>query len=380
MAVVSIGTESVSFSVPYELGHELDDEHDLEVVALAEVRRVVLRERDVVVRVEDEDPLRADGAPVLDVVAREPLGLVEVAHLGGRAAAAPLLAHEAELDPGRLQHLGDRARLGGAVERRLAVAEEDRLAAGRQVEVGRPVADVLLGDRRLAVDDRLVLALVGQRVPALPARLLDARLDALRPDRLDEIDRARAKAVEVPREQRVRTAQLARPALRAVDVVASDLLELQQALVHRDDVRVERGRRMALVPRDLRDRADLTAELVARAVAVVGGVAPLVEELPGQPVGPPVRAFLVHRLGHRASLSGGAGTVERFPIAVSLARRLDTEQRAQRRRCRPGRPAVLRYNRLPLGARCEYDEQVTKPMRRGDVLLGLRLGRVGRAG
>ena len=121
-----------------QLGDELDDEDDLEVVVLAEVARVVLGEGDVVVRVEDEDPLRADRAPVGDVVLGEAPRLVDVAHLRGRPAAAPLLLHEAELDARLLEDLRHRARDGRAVERRLAVAEEDGLAADRQVEALRP--------------------------------------------------------------------------------------------------------------------------------------------------------------------------------------------------------------------------------------------------
>jgi hypothetical protein len=67
-----------------------------------------------------------------------------------------------------------------------------------------------------------------------------------------------------------------------VDVVAGDVLDREVALVHRHDVRVERGRRVGLVPRDLHDRADLAAELVAGAVAVVGGVPPFLDELLGE--------------------------------------------------------------------------------------------------
>ena len=84
-----------------EVVDELDAEHDLELVVVAEVARVVLGERDEVVRVRRDDALRADRAPVGDVVLGVPAGEVDVAHLGGRAAAAPLLAHEPELAPRR---------------------------------------------------------------------------------------------------------------------------------------------------------------------------------------------------------------------------------------------------------------------------------------
>ena len=95
-------------------------------------------------RVGRDDPLRADRAPVGDVVLGVLAREVDVAHLGGRAAAAPLLAHQPELDAGLLQQLRERARVGGAVEGRLAVDEQDRLAADRDVEAVGPVGDVLL--------------------------------------------------------------------------------------------------------------------------------------------------------------------------------------------------------------------------------------------
>ena len=67
----SIGVGQLEPAVADQLGDELDDEHDLEVVVVAEVARVVLGEGDVVVRVEHDDPLRADRAPVGDVVLGE---------------------------------------------------------------------------------------------------------------------------------------------------------------------------------------------------------------------------------------------------------------------------------------------------------------------
>src|SRR5581483_11377819 len=160
-----------------------------------------------------------------------------------------------------------------------AVAEEDRLAADRQVEPVGPIAYARL--RRLLVEpeDGLALRTVGRLVPALPARLLDAALDRERAHRLDEVDRPRAEAIEVAGEERVRAAELAGAAHRAVDVVARDVLDPEVALLHRDDVRVKRGRRVGLVAGHLRDRADLAAELVAGAEAVVRGVPPLRDEL-----------------------------------------------------------------------------------------------------
>ena len=90
---------------------QLDAEHDLELVVVAEVLRVVLGERDEVVRVGGDDPLGADRAPVRDVVLGVLEREVDVAHLGRRAAAAPLLAHQPELDAGLLQQLRERARV-----------------------------------------------------------------------------------------------------------------------------------------------------------------------------------------------------------------------------------------------------------------------------
>src|SRR4029079_8784775 len=128
---------------------------------------------------------------------------------------------------------------------------------------------------------RLMPALVGQQVPAPVAGLVDPLLDGKSADRLDEVHRAGAEAVEVAGEQRVRAAQLAGAALGAVDVVGGDVLHRPLALLHRDDVGVERGRRPRLVALDLHDRAHLAAELVTAAVAVVRSVAPLLHELVG---------------------------------------------------------------------------------------------------
>ena len=267
-------------------------------------------------RVEDEDALRADRPPVGHVVLREAPRLLGVAHLGGRPAAAPLLAHEAELDAARPQQLRDGPRLRRAVERRLAVAEEDRLAADRQVELGGPVGDALLRD---AVEHGLVLQLVRGQVPALPARLVDAAVDRQRAHGLDQVDRAGAEAVEVAGEDGVRAAQLAGAALGAVDVVLGDVLDAEQAPVHRHDVGVEGGRAVRLVVGHLHHRADLAAELVTRAEAVVRRVPPLVE----QPAGPVGRTVVVkgHARSPIGSLAAGAASL---PTARGRCQRAGT--------------------------------------------------------
>ena len=153
----------------HEVVDQLDAEHDLELVVVREVLGVVLGERDEVVRVGGDDALGADRAPVLDVVLGVLEGEVAVAHLGRRAAAAPLLAHQAELVAGALEELRERARVGGPVERGLAVDEQDRLAADRDVQPVGPVRDVLLADADVA-QDRLVVVLREALVPQFPAR------------------------------------------------------------------------------------------------------------------------------------------------------------------------------------------------------------------
>ena len=195
MTTRSIGLRELEPAVPDELGDELRDVHDLEVVGLREVAGIVFGEADVVVRVEDDDPLRADRPPVGDVVGRQLPRGVEVAHLCRRPAAAPLFAHQAELDTRHRQQLGGRARDARPVEGRLAVDEQDRLASDRQIEPLCPAGHVLLGDRD--VDDRLVLLVEGGLHPALPVRLLHARLDRQRPHRLDDLHGLCPVAVEV---------------------------------------------------------------------------------------------------------------------------------------------------------------------------------------
>ena len=271
-------------SSPQELREHFNDEHDFDVEFLTEVLGVVLGEADVVVRVQDEDALGPRRAPIVEVVACESLGLVDVAHLGGGAAAAPLVLHQAELVAGHLQHLGHRAGNRRAVEGGLTVDEEDRVSADGDVQAGRPVAHLVLADRCLP-EDGLVCAQVGALVPRPPLRLVDTALDRKGAHRLDHIDGPRAEAIEITSEQRVGAAQLAGAALGAVDVVGSDVGNLELAALHRHDVGVKGGGRPRLVALDLRHRADLAAELVPRGEAVVRGVAPLLDERGGLRVG-----------------------------------------------------------------------------------------------
>ena len=250
-------------------------------------------------RIGGDDPLGPDRPPVGDVVLGERASLVDVTHLRRRTAAAPLLAHQPELDAAGLEQLRGRPRVGGAVEGRLAVDEQHRLAADRQVEPLRPVGHVLLLDRNLS-QHRLAVGVDQPLDPTLPFRLLVAGLHGQRSHRLDHFDRARSVAIEVAREQRVGTAQLARPALGAVDVVVGDVADVEQPLLHRHDVRVERGRAVVLVPRDLSHRADLAAELVSRGVAAVCGVAPALDKL-------------------RAGLAVGAAGLRRAAVAKVIS-------------------------------------------------------------
>src|SRR5262249_2985548 len=147
--------------------------------------------------------------------------LLDVTHLRRRSATAPLLAHEAELHPGGLQQLRDGSRIGRAIEGGLAVDEQQRLAAYREVEPRGPGRHVLLLDR-YGAEDGLTVRVDEALDPALPSRLLVARIDHERSHRLDHVDRSRAVAIEVAGEQRVRAAQLARAALGAVNEVVGD--------------------------------------------------------------------------------------------------------------------------------------------------------------
>ena len=265
-------------AVAHELGDQLDAEHDLEVIVVAEQLGIVLGEGDVVVRVGRQDALRPHRPPVRDVVLGVLAREVDVAHLGSRPAAAPLLAHEAELDARLLQQLRERTAVGGPVEGRLAVDEQDRLAARGQAEPLGPVAHVLLADRHFA-EHRLVGPLCEPLVPELPALALVAGRDHQGAHRLHDVDGSGAVAVEVAGEERVRAAQLAGAALRAVDEVVRHVLDGDEPLLHRDDRGVERGGRVVLVAGDLHDRTHLATELVPGREAAVRVVAPLFDEL-----------------------------------------------------------------------------------------------------
>ena len=256
--------------------------------SVPEVGRVVLGEVDVVVRLDGDDPLDAGCAPVRQIVLGEGPGLLDVAHLGRRAAAAPLLVHQAELEARLLQHLGGGPGVRGAVEGGLAVDEHDRLAADRDVQALRPVPDVLLavGLAVPGAEHGFVLEFVGQPVPELPPFPVEALVDHQRPRGAYDLHRLRTRLVEVTDEQGVRTADLTRSALGAVHVVVGDVGDVEQALVHRDDVGVEGRRRVVLVPGDLHDRADLAAELVAGGVAVVAVLPPPLDELSLGPARP----------------------------------------------------------------------------------------------
>ena len=264
-----------------QLGDQLDDLHHLDVEVRPEVRRIVLGEVDVVVRLDGDDALHAGGAPVRQVVLGEGPGLLDVAHLGRRATAAPLLVHQAELEARLLQHLGGGPRVRRPVERGLAVDEHDRLAADRDLQTFRPVADVLLavGLAVLGAEHGLVLELVGQPVPELPTVPVQPLVDHQRPRGPYDLHRLGPGLIEVTDEQGVRAPDLTRSALGAVDVVVGDVGDVEQTLVHRDDVGVEGGRRVVLVPRHLHDRADLAAELVAGGEAVVAVLPPPLDEL-----------------------------------------------------------------------------------------------------
>ncbi len=209
---------------------------------------------------------------------------VHVARLPHGSAAAPLLVHQPELDPCSAQQLRDRARNRRPVEGRLAVREQHGLAAGRNIQSDRPRAD--LAARRLLgpAQNGLVAPPVGQLGPPLPVLLMDAALNSQRPHRLDHVDRALAEAVEVAGEERVRAPQFAGAAHRAVHIVLGHVLDREVALLHRNDVGVERRWGVPLVARDLHHRAHLATELVPRTETVVGDVAPLLDERLHRPV------------------------------------------------------------------------------------------------
>ena len=216
-------------------------------------------------RLDGDDSLDAGSAPVGQIVLGESPGLLDVPHLGSRATAAPLLVHQAELEARLLQHLGGGTGVRRTVERGLAVDEHDRLAADRDLETFCPVTDVILavGLAVPGAEHGLVLEFVRQPVPELPTVPVQPFVDHQCPRGPYHLHRLGPRLIEVTDEQGVRAPDLTRSALGAVDVVIGDVLDVEQTLVHRNDVGVERGRRMVLVPRHLGYRADLAAELVA---------------------------------------------------------------------------------------------------------------------
>ena len=252
----------------------------------------MLDDRDVVVGVQADDLLRTGLAPVDHVVLGHLVGDVHIAGLPHRTTAAPLLIHQTELDATRAQEQSHRSWHRGAVEGGLAVREQDSLPTGRNVQAGRPRPH--LAPRGLAgpSEHRLVTPTVGELGPSLPVLLMNAALHGERADRLDHVDGPLTEAIEVTGHQRVGAAKLAGPAHGAVDVVLGHVLDREMAFLHRDDVGVERGRAVALVPGDLHDRTDLAAELMPRAEAVVGDVAPLFKELRRQAVRLTIRLLL----------------------------------------------------------------------------------------
>ena len=187
--------------------------------------------------------------------------------------------------------------------------------------------------------------------------------DHQRAHRLDDVDRARAEAVEVAGHQRVRAAQLAGAALRAVDVVVGHVLDVEEPLLHRDDVRVERGRRVVLVARDLHDRADLAAELVPGGEAAVRRVAPLLDELAYRspsPFGlvavvPPVAVHrgLLHRRKRTSAGPSRCATARSSPTSTARFR-------PRQRRARPRRRSLARHVGGPHPA-----DRRRRPRRRG---------------
>ena len=310
--------------------------------------------------------LHAGGAPVRQIVLGEGPGLLDVPHLGRRAAAAPLLVHQTELDARLLQHLSGGPGVRRAVERGLAVDEHDRLAADGDVQPVGPVPDVLLA-AGLAVPGAkhgLVLELVGQPVPQLPAVPVQSLVDHQRPRGPDDLHRLGTGLVEVTDEQGVRAPDLTRPALGAVDVVVGHVGDVEQPLVHRDDVGVEGGGRVVLVPRDLHDRADLAAELVSGGEAVVAVLPPRSRRTrAGVARSLPLWTLRRLRLGSslRSPLSAaGAGrttlstmdvfcTIRSAPadrqrIDGGAAHRSDDQEREERRK----RTAARRYGRAAI--------------------------------
>jgi hypothetical protein len=206
-------------------------------------------------------------------VAGELLVDVDVAHLQGRPAAAPLVVHQPELDPGLAQEEADRLRDLGLAVSGHAVTEQDRVAAQGQVQVVGPARHL----RRVA--PHLVAVGDGVVVPLPPRAALDPGLDPRSPDRLDQLHQLGPVAVEVAGEQGVGAAQLAGAALGAVGILLVGVLELDQAAGHRGDGGVEAVAGVLLVAGHLVDRARLATELVARGHAAPGPVLVALGEL-----------------------------------------------------------------------------------------------------
>jgi hypothetical protein len=238
------------------LGEQVGDVQHLDV-EVSEQPWVLLHEGDVVVGVEGDDPPGARLAPVLQVVAGELLVDVDVAHLERRAAAAPLVVHQPELDPCLAQQQADRLRHLGLAVGGHAVAEQDRVAAPRQVEVVGPVRHLgRISLHLVAVGDGVV-------VPLLPGATLDPSLDAGGPYRLDQLHQLGPVAVEVAGEQGVGAAQLTGAALGAIGVLLVGVLQLDQAAGHGGHGGMEAVAGVLLVAGHLVDGARLAAELVA---------------------------------------------------------------------------------------------------------------------
>ena len=226
--------------------------------------------------------LTPDARQSLTLCSAKRAGLLDVAHLGGRAATTPLLVHQTELDAGLLQHLGGGAGVRRPVERGLAVDEHDGLAADRDVQTLGPGADVRLALRLAFVggaQDGLVREFLGQPVPQLPAVAVQTLVHHECPRSAHHFDRLGAGLVEVADEKSIGAADLAPAALHAVHIVVGDVLDVQQAFVHRDDVGHERGGRVVLIAGDLGDGAHLAAELVAGGEAVVAVLPPAIDEV-----------------------------------------------------------------------------------------------------
>ena len=142
-------------------------------------------------------------------------------------------------------------------------------------DVGLALRLTLVG----GAEHRLVGEVTGQPVPELPAVAVETLVDHQGSRRAHHFHGLGAGLVEVADEQRVGATDFASAALHAVDVVVGDVLDVEQAAVHRDDVGHERRRRVVFVSGHLHYRAHFTAELVARGIAVVPIFPPAFDEL-----------------------------------------------------------------------------------------------------